>query len=97
MNGVYFFVWSFFVSIQIIVFSIYTYKMFFSKNDEKEIELLPVCLFNGKAYWKEERDLYSAPHVNNKTQIKNKKKIDQLETRDLSPKDLMLILDELER
>lgn len=97
MNSLYFFVWSFFVSIQIIVFSIYTYKMFFSKRDEEESELVTVCLFNGRAYWKEEQDLYSAPHANNKTQVKNKKKLNQLETEDLSLRDLMLILDELEK
>lgn len=96
MNNSQFYLWVFFVSIQIIVFSIYTYKMFFNKDDDEISELISIVIYENNTYWKENGNLFRAPYSKNKTDMKKKEIVDQLETKDIPVQDLMNILHRLE-
>ena len=78
MNNSQFYLWVFFVSIQIIVFSIYTYKMFFNKDDDEISELISIVIYENNTYWKENGNLFRAPYSKNKTNMKKKEITDVL-------------------
>lgn len=94
-----FFVWLLVAIIQITLFSFYLGKM--SKSDKQEIfhetiDIVPICNYNGKTYYLENGSLYRE-NVGMVTMDKrNAEEIDQLNSKDLNPSEIIYILDLLE-
>lgn len=83
---------------QIILFVIYL-----TKNKEKTteiieetIDIIPIYVYNGMAYWKDRGNLMRAKYLNSSVNIDTGQKVDQLNS-DLLPSELMEILEGLEK
>ena len=94
-----FFVWLIVAIIQIVLFSFYLGKMSGYKKDKKveeTIDIVPICNYNGQMYWIEETNLYREK-VGAVTMDKKKaEKIDQLNSHDLNPSEIIYIINMLE-
>lgn len=95
-----FLIWIVIASMQMCLFIIYLIKM--HKWDKKEIvsktiDIFPVCNYNGKTYWLEQNSLYREDIGLFTMDIKRAEKVDQLNTKDLSPSEVIYIIDVLER
>ena len=94
-----FLVWLFVAMIQISLFSIYLVKM--SKWGKQEIisetvDIVPVCNYNGKTYWLDQGNLYRETNGIVTMNKSRAEKIDQLSSKDLSPAEVIYILELLE-
>lgn len=94
-----FFIWLVVAMIQIALFSFYLGKMNnFNKKEliEKTVDIVPVCNYNDNTYWMENGTLYREPIKSVTMSIDRAEKIDQLESKDLSPSELIYIINILE-
>jgi hypothetical protein len=94
-----FFVFVVIATFQIVLFSIYLAKINNWSKQEKNteiIDIIPVCNYNGKTYWLEKDCLYRE-NISVVTMDTNKaERIDQLNAKDLSPSEIIYILNLLE-
>lgn len=94
-----FFVWLIVAIIQIALFSFYLGKINgFSNKEEyvKTVDIIPVCNYNGYTYWLEESSLYRENTKSATLDKKNAEKIDQISSKDLSPAEVIYILQLIE-
>lgn len=91
-----FFIWIVIACTQITLFSIYLVKMNKWGKEEiihESIDIIPVVNYNGKTYWIEESSLFRED-VHLVTMNKSKaEKIDQLNSTDLNPSEIIYIID----
>ena len=59
---------------------------------EKTVDIIPICNYNGYNYWLEETGLYRLQE-NNKIDKKSAERIDQVNTKDLSPVEVIYIVE----
>lgn len=94
-----FFVWLIVASIQITIFAFYLGKM--NSWNKKEIitetvDIIPICNYNDNTYWLNDGFLYREKSSMVTMDKKRAEKIDQLNAKDLSPSEIIYILDLLE-
>ena len=94
-----FFIWLLVAIIQITLFSFYLGKMSTIKKKEtieKTVDIFPICNYNGQMYWIEDKELYRED-IKSPTMDKDKaEKVDQLDSKDLSPSEIIYIINMLE-
>lgn len=94
-----FFIWFVIAIVQIVLFSIFLGKMFaMNKQDSvtETIDILPVCNYNGQMYWIEGKDLYREDSSRPTMDKKKAERVDQLDAKDLSPSEIIYIINMLE-
>lgn len=94
-----FFVWIIIAITQITLFAFYLGKM--NSWNKKEfftetVDIIPICNYNGNTYWLNEGFLYREKSSMVTMDKKKAEKIDQLNAKDLSPSEIIYILDLLE-
>ena len=95
-SGLAFSIWIPIAITQITLFSIFLFK---SKNNKQTIEesldIIPIYVYNGMAYWKEKENLVRAKYENCSVDTNRKKRVDHLNS-DLLPSEIMEIIEGLE-
>lgn len=81
---------------QIFVFSIYISKVLSKNRDTETVDTFAICIYNGMAYWYEKGDLYRTRYSARGMRFDNREKVNQLMSEDLSPSDIIHIIEELE-
>jgi len=96
MSGIFFMIWVTIALTQIFVFSIYISKVLSKNRDTETVDTFPICVYNGMAYWYEKGDLYRTRYSARGMRFDNREKVNQLMSEDLSPSDIIHIIEELE-
>ena len=98
MSSVFFTIWVFIALIQIAVFAFYMGKSLSQNktNLQETVDTFPICVYNGMAYWYEKGDLYRTRYSARGMRFDNREKVNQLMSEDLSPSDIIHIIEELE-
>lgn len=92
MNSPMFFIWLVVAMTQIALFTRFILK----KNSvEESIDIVPVLIYNNNAYWKQDNILVYANYANGEID-KKYKKVDQKNFSEVSPLEVIYILEELE-
>lgn len=91
-----FFIWLAIATIQICLFSIFLFGQKVENKQEETIDTFPIYVYNGMAYWYEEGFLYRTKYKARGMSLDSKSKVDHLNSEDLSPSDLIHIINELE-
>jgi hypothetical protein len=60
------------------------------------LDTMMFLVYNSKAYWKKDGSMYRGSYKDGKVYMKTIEKIDPFELKDISPAELMIILDRLE-
>lgn len=96
MSGIFFMIWVTIALTQIFVFSIYISKVLSKNRDTETVDTFAICIYNGMAYWYEKGDLYRTKYSARGMRFDNREKVNQLMSEDLSPSDIIHIIEELE-
>lgn len=96
MSGIFFMIWVTIALTQIFVFSIYISKVLSKNRDTETVDTFAICIYNGMAYWYEKGDLYRTRYSARGMRFDNREKVNQLMSEDLSPSDIIHIIEELE-
>lgn len=98
MSELFFIVWVCIALTQISLFAFYMGKSLSQgRVEHKEtIDTFPIYVYNGMAYWYEKDLLYRTKYKARGMDLNNKQKIDYLNLDDLSPADIIQIINELE-
>lgn len=98
MNDYMFFIWVAIAIVQVVLFSFYLGKL--SKHDQKIVEepidIIPICNYNGNTYWLEDSGLYREKTKNITMKKNNAERVDQLNSIDISPSEIIYIISVLE-
>lgn len=65
------------------------------QNSEQEVDMRLFLVYNNKAYWEDKNAIYRGSYKDGKIFMKTIEKIDPFEIKDISPMELMGILDQL--
>lgn len=97
MDQTLFYIWLCIASIQIVLFTIYLIKHNSKNGTEahESIDIVPLSIYNGMAYWKEGSHLCRTPYSGKNTDMSNYEVIDPLNS-DMSPAEVIGILESLE-
>lgn len=91
-----FFIWVLIACTQITLFIFYLVKMNKWGKEEiisESVDIFPIVNYNGKTYWLEDSSLYRE-NIEVVTMNKDKaEKIDQLNSSDLNPSEIIYIID----
>jgi len=66
-------------------------------EENKTIDIIDIVTYNGKTYWMENGKLTRATSLNNRIDITTCERVGTKTTKDLTPVEIIYILNELER
>lgn len=95
MQNITFYIWLPIAIIQITLFSIFLLKLRNDKGNEETIDIIPITIYNGMAYWKNGSQLCRSKYRGDKTDMSRYEIVDILNSG-IDPKDVIKILDSLE-
>ena len=82
---------------QIILFSIFLYRSRKGEQiSEETIDIIPIYVYKGKAYWKEKGDIMVAPYNHSSIDVRQGSNVDQLNSG-LLPSEMFDIIEQLEK
>lgn len=88
-----FFVWLFIALTQITIFTIFLIKINKSEIIEENVDIVPICNYNGKVYWLDGSNLYREDIKKVTMDTKKAERIDQLNPGDLSVSEIIFIVE----
>jgi hypothetical protein len=81
------------ISLMIIYALIAIYN--FNKK-QNNLDILPIFIYNGLGYWKEDEKVYRCKIINGQIDLKNNEYVDPINLYDIDQIDYLLITQELE-
>lgn len=84
-----FFVW-------LLVMVVYASLAFYRMQRERNVDILPIYIYNGLAYWKKDNVIYCSEINNNSIDIKTAHIVDPLNLKNIDQVDYLFIHQELE-
>jgi hypothetical protein len=92
-----FIIWVPIALIQITLFSIFLFRSRKGNEaPEETIDIIPIYVYKGKAYWKESGYIMVAPYNNSSIDVKQGSRVDQLNSG-LLPSEMFDVIEQLEK
>lgn len=95
MQGITFYIWLPIAITQIILFSIFLFKLKNKPDVEETVDIVPITIYNGMAYWKNGSQLCRTKYCGKSTDISKYEVVDILDAG-IDPKEVIGILESLE-